>query len=202
MVKNSTHPLRPFDSNNWKSKSTFTEMLSTIYIHVYNGVLGLLGLTMMGYSAFLINKHNSPFAKLLMCVSAYMVLTSLFGWAAPYILPIRNLCAPIWFGLNALLCLFCIGLFILSFFPSFFETIIRMDSAALKRSNQGIFALKNIILFNITTILGAFFSALAILSLGYLYYTWMSDVNVPKTAYPIVQRPENVELNRPNRAHV
>lgn len=171
VVKDSSHPLRVFNTAAWETNgNTMPKLLSMIYLHGYNFCLTLLGLGLMGYSGFLVNKNNSEWSKLLMCVSAFCVLTGAFGWLLPNFLSSRLICAPIWWAMNAALCLFTFACAVMSFFPkTFVGEVAKLDLDSLKRPNAGVWLMNHRTEMNVFTILGTCLIACAIGCLAYLY---------------------------------
>lgn len=171
LIKNSSHPLRPFDSNNWKSKESVWQLAATSYIHLYNIYLTLLSLALIGYGGWLVNKHDSQFADIFLGVACYCFVCAISGWVLPYLMP-SKLAAPIYFCLNFVLCLFCLGMFIYSFFDDFWTRALRLDSGAVSRKNCGLWFKEHVDAFNAFTIIGSAFAFLTCASLVYLYLEW------------------------------
>ena len=198
MTKDSSHPLRLFNTAAWETNAnTVPKLLSMLYLHAYNICLTLLGLGMMGFSGFLINKNNSQWSKLLMCVSAYCVLTGFFGWLFPNFMSSRLICAPIWWVMNGLLCLFTLACAVMSFFPkTFVGEIAKLDIDSLHRPNGGVWLMNHRIAMNVFTILGTCLILCAICCLAYLYSQF--EGRVSKSSPPPVRNVnQNVQMVRP-----
>jgi cytochrome bd-type quinol oxidase subunit 2 len=204
MRKNSTHPFRVFDSNAWDQPQTVDRKIAFLGLVTYNAYLLVLGLCLVGFSGFLINKDNTGFAKLLMCVASYMVGTALVYWALPNVVSAK-VCSAIWTTLNILLFLFTLSIAIMSFWPRLAQEVIKLDvNHNPKRRNAGIFFVDNAEFINAITIIGALAILGGLACWAYLRYTWRDDhltksgqFSRPPIANPDHPLPVDVELHQP-----
>ena len=191
MSKNSTHPFRVFDTNAWASDDTFSKQLAHVGLTVYNVYMCLLGLALIGYSGFLINKDNTGFSKLLMVVACYIFAISLLYFVCPYIFS-SKVCAALWTAMNIALLCFTIGCIVMSFLPTLYREVIKLDiNSSGKRPNAGIFLLYNEQFIQAACILGTIFTLCGLLCWAYLWTNFEG-----KQSKSVSHRPANVELNR------
>lgn len=204
MRKNSTHPFRIYDSNSWRANDTSDKRLAYLTLLTYNAYTTILGLCLVAYSGYLINKDNTPFAKLLMCVGSFMVAIGLLYFAFPYLFSSR-VASGIWMAFNAILLCFTIACIVLSFLNkhSLYSEITGMDANYTnKRKNAGLFFLENRAFISAVTIIGTVFTFLAMAAFTYLWSTFDEREVKQHVAHVIRTLPPHLDVEmETNRAH-